>query len=58
MNSVKKDKEKQYNKQYYSKTREKRRNKEKCTFCGRMVCSEYLLKHTYRDICLNARSKE
>lgn len=36
--------EKQYNKAYYLKTKEKRREKVKCD-CGAIICSEYLAKH-------------
>ena len=42
---------KQYQRQYFLKTREKRRNKVKCEKCERVVCSEYLLKHQNKLIC-------
>ncbi len=49
-------KEKDYNHQYYLKNREKRRNKIECPLCGRKVCSEYLYKHKEKSICQKRRN--
>ena len=57
MEELKENKIKEYQRQYYLKTREKRRNKIKCDSCERMVCSEYLHKHKLKLIC-QRHSKE
>ena len=47
---------KQYQREYYLKTREKRRNKVKCDECNRVVCSEYLMKHKKKLICMKQKT--
>ena len=49
---------KEYRRQYYLKTREKRRKKIQCRLCRRFVSTEYLNKHYLRRICLNNRNSE
>jgi hypothetical protein len=46
---MEKDKQREYNKEYYEKTREKRRAKIECE-CGASVCREYLGKHRMTKI--------
>jgi len=57
MEENKKDKVKQYQHEYYLKTREKRREKIKCDLCERTVCFEYLDKHKKKMICERNREK-
>ena len=45
------EKIKQYQREYYLKTREKRKQKRICEICGRQVSAEYLQKHKKRSIC-------
>lgn len=49
------EKQKDYNRNYYLKTREQRREKIKCDACGRQICKEYFKKHQFKGICLRNR---
>ena len=52
------NKTKQYQHDYYLKTRENRRMKVQCDICARSVCSEYMFKHKQKNICArNAKKK-
>ena len=51
------EKLKTYNKNYYLKTRDKRREKITCENCERQVCKEYSKKHLKKHICLKAGEK-
>lgn len=51
MSDEKKQKTKDYQHEYYVKTRDKRREKVQCDNCSRQVCSEYLEKHKTKLIC-------
>ncbi len=57
MEENKQDKVKQYQHEYYMKTRMKRREKVKCDLCKRTVCNEYLEKHKRKMICERNRGK-
>ena len=50
------EKLKVYNRNYYLKTRDTRREKIKCEFCQRQVCKEYYKKHLKKSICQKAQS--
>ncbi len=47
----KSERNKEYQREYYLKTRDRRRSKVECALCGRLVCSEYAEKHTKKAIC-------
>ena len=42
---------KEYQRQYYLKHKEERRQKVTCPECKREVCKEYLIKHKSKPIC-------
>lgn len=58
MDDSNQNKTKDYQRAYYLKTREKRRNKIKCENCDRLVCSEYLHKHKTKLICKKHKEKQ